>query len=52
MLKVLSSNKLDVTYTPKQQLGNGSNLSTGIVRSIGNYSVVNGSPIILFRVTL
>ena len=45
-VKVLSSNKLDVTYTPKQQLGNGSNLSTGIVRSIGNYSVVNGSPII------
>ena len=38
-VKVQSSNKLDITYTPKQQLGNGSNLSTGIVRSIGNYNV-------------
>ena len=45
-VKVQSSNKLDITYTPKQQLGNGSNLSTGIVRSIGNYSITNGSPII------
>ena len=45
-VKVQSSNKLDITYTPKQFLGNGSNLSTGIVRSIGNYDVVNGSPII------
>ena len=44
-VKVQSSNKLDITYTPKQQLGNGSNLSTGIVRSIGNYSITNGSPI-------
>ena len=51
-VKVQSSNKLDITYTPKQQLGNGSNLSTGIVRSIGNYSVVNGSPIIFVSGTL
>ncbi len=51
-VKVQSSNKLDVTYTPKQQLGNGSNLSTGIVRSIGNYGVVNGSPIIFVSGTL
>ena len=45
-VKVQSSNKLDITYTPKSQLGDGSNLSTGIVRSIGNYNLVNGSPII------
>lgn len=45
-VKVQSSNKLDITYTPKQQLGNGSNLSTGIVRSIANYSITNGSPIL------
>ena len=44
-VKVQSSNKLDITYTPKQQLGNGSNLSTGIVRSIANYTITNGSPI-------
>ena len=44
-VKVLSSNKLDITYTPKQQLGNGSNLSTGIVRNTGDYLIVNGSPI-------
>ena len=51
-VKVLSSNKLDITYTPKQELGDGSNLSTGIVRSIGNYRVVNGSPIIFVSNTL
>ena len=51
-VKVQSSNKLDITYTPKQQLGNGSNLSTGIVRSIGNYSMTNGSPIIFVSSTL
>ena len=51
-VKVLSSNKLDITYTPKQELGDGSNLSTGIVRSIGNYNIVNGSPIIFVSNTL
>ena len=44
-VKMLSSNKLDITYTPKQELGNGSNLSTGIVRNTGTYGIVNGSPI-------
>ena len=51
-VKVQSSNKLDITYTPKQFLGNGSNLSTGIVRSIGNYSMISGSPIIFVSNTL
>jgi len=51
-VKVQSSNKLDITYTPKQELGDGSNLSTGIVRSIGNYDVINGSPIIFVSNTL
>ena len=45
-VKVLSSNKLDITYTPKQQLGDGSNLSTGIVRNIGNFNIINGNPIL------
>ena len=44
-VKVQSSNKLDITYTPKQELGDGSNLSTGIVRNTGTYGIVNGSPI-------
>ena len=44
-VKVQSSNKLDITYTPKQELGDGSNLSTGIVRNTGTYVITNGSPI-------
>ena len=45
-VKVKSTNKLDVTYTPKQELGNGSNLSTGIVRNQVNYNITSGSSII------
>tara|TARA_B100001989_G_scaffold135994_1_gene96308 strand:+ start:619 stop:3090 length:2472 start_codon:yes stop_codon:yes gene_type:complete len=45
-VKVKSTNKLDVTYRPKQELGDGSNLSTGIVRNQKNYNIVSGSSII------
>ena len=45
-VKVKSTNKLDITYRPKQELGNGSNLSTGIVRNQKNYNITSGSSII------
>lgn len=45
-VKVKSTSKLDVTYEPKQELGNGSNLSTGIVRNQKNYNITSGSSII------
>mgnify|MGYP001177030714 FL=1 len=44
--KIKSSKKLDVTYKPKQELGNGSNLSTGIVRNQKNYNIISGSSLI------
>jgi len=45
-VKVKSTTKLDVTYKPKQELGNGSNLSTGIVRNQVNFNITSGSSII------
>ena len=45
-VKVKSTSKLDVTYEPKQELGNGSNLSTGIVRNQVNFNITSGSSII------
>ncbi|MEC8551662.1 MAG: hypothetical protein VXY93_14290, partial [Pseudomonadota bacterium] len=45
-LRVKSLGKLDVTYKPKEFLGNGSNLSTGIVRNQGSFVTVNNSPLV------
>jgi len=45
-LRVKSLGKLDVTYKPKEFLGNGSNISTGIVRNQGSFVTVNNSPLV------
>ena len=50
--KLKSRKKLDITYKVKQTLGDGSNLSTGIVRRQTACGTVNGSAIVTTDLTL
>jgi len=51
-LRVKSLGKLDVTYKPKEFLGNGSNLSTGIVRNQGSFITILNSPLVFVTTNL
>ena len=51
-LRVKSLGKLDVTYRPKEFLGNGSNISTGIVRNQGSFITSANTPLVIANNTL
>ena len=51
-LRVKSLGKLDVTYRPKEFLGNGSNISTGIVRNQGSFITSTNTPLVVANNTL
>ena len=51
-LRVKSLGKLDVTYKTKEFLGNGLNVSTGIVRNQGSYTTLSNNPIVFVGDTL
>ena len=51
-LRVKSLGKLDVTYRPKEFLGNGSNISTGIVRNQGSFITSANTPLVVANNTL
>jgi len=51
-LRVKSLGKLDVTYRPKEFLGNGSNISTGVVRNQGSFITSANTPLVIANNTL